>query len=50
MTSSVQKWTVPLTKKHEHAYIEWNDDILYTETEIRNMHRHFYQPSTYKMY
>lgn len=50
MTSFAENWTLPLTKKYGHAYIEWANEILYTEKELRKKHRHFFHPTTDKMY
>lgn len=50
MSSTSEDWTVPLARKLGHAYIEWTDNILYTENELMKIHRHFYHPSTDKLY
>lgn len=50
MTSTKGHWSVQLKRKLRHAYVEWADNILYTETELRKMHRHFYHPSTDKLF
>lgn len=50
MSSTTENWTIPLSRKMGHAYIEWADSILYTELELRRMHKHFYHPSTEKLY
>lgn len=50
MTSTAGNCTIPLTKRMGHAYIDWQSSILYTEPELRKMHRHFFHPSTDKLY
>lgn len=34
-------WNFPLTRKFGHAYIERDAKILYTELELKRIHRHF---------
>lgn len=50
MSSIAEDWTVPLIMKNGHAYVVWCSKILYSEAELRKMHRHFYHPSTDKLY
>lgn len=50
MSSTQDKWSIPLTRKLGHAYIVWHESVLYTEAELRRMHRHFYHPATEKLH
>lgn len=44
--SKCELWTLPLTRKQVHAFIEWTPTIFYTERQIWRMHRHFSHPQT----
>lgn len=50
LQSSDGKWKAPLVFKYGHMYLEWPSDILYTENELKRIHRHFYHPSTEKLW
>ena len=34
-------WSLPLTRKLGHIYIEWGTEVLYTTNELQRIHRHF---------
>lgn len=46
MKSKCDEWTLPITQKMGHIYLEWIPSILYTEQELRQVHRHFFHPET----
>lgn len=48
--SPVNNKEVPLVSKRGHLYLEWPPSIFYTESELRKVHRHFYHPSSEKLY
>lgn len=48
--SPVNGKEVPLVSKRGHIYLEWPPSIFYTEAELRKIHRHFYHPSSEKLY
>lgn len=50
MSSTSEKWMIPLCRKLGHAYIKWTEIILYTVLELRRMHKNFYHPSIEKFY
>lgn len=44
MRSKIDGTSLPITRKMGHAYIDWTPSILYTEQELRRIHRHFHHP------
>lgn len=47
--SKCDGWAAPIVRKFGHAYLEWLPSILYTEAELRRVHRHFFHPSTERL-
>lgn len=43
-TSKLDGWTIQLSQKLEHSYIEWTPTIMYIERELCRLHCHFYTP------
>ena len=50
LSSRLQGWNVPFEKKLGHLYYEWGPQILFTETELMKMHRHFHHPDSERLY
>jgi hypothetical protein len=52
LRSDDEKWSLPLVQKDGHIFLEWNRvlDICYTREELTKIHRHFYHPSTTKLF
>lgn len=50
LTSKLDGWSVPIVEKYGHAYIEWPTPILYTESELRRVHRYFNHPEPHRIY
>lgn len=50
LSSGPDGWTLPLRRKHGHLYLEWEARILFTESELRRVHRHFYHPKPERLY
>lgn len=48
--SKCDGWKLKMVRKLGHVYIEWPPSILYTETELRRIHRHFYHPRVDKLF
>lgn len=48
ITSKCYGWSYLMVKKLGHAYIQWVPSLLYTELDLRLIHRHFYHPQTDK--
>lgn len=42
--SKCDEWTLPITRKMGHAYVERTPSSLYTERELRQVHRSFFHP------
>ena len=50
LQSHVQGWSIPIIRKLGHLYIAWGEDeILFTQSELRKLHRHFHHPSGTKL-
>ena len=44
-------WKMPITRKFGHLYLEWDfSEVLYTKTELKRMHLHFFHPSATKLF
>lgn len=43
-------WSNLITRKSSHIFYEWDYDILYTERELRRIHRHLYHLHLYRMF
>ena len=44
-------WHVPLTQKFGHLYYDWSaTPILYTRSELIRLHKHFFHPSSAKLF
>lgn len=50
MYSPSNSKAVFLVSKRGKLYIECPQSVFYTEKELRKMHRHFYHPSSEKLY
>lgn len=51
LVSKRGKWSLPITRKNGHLFVEWDfAEILYTKSELRKLHLHFYHPSVNKLY
>eukprot|EP00171_Calliarthron_tuberculosum_P000524 IDg524t1 len=44
------KWEAPLKRARGHVYYTWNIDIMYTEYQLRRIHRHFYHPQPERIF
>lgn len=49
MSPKFEGWSLPLTRKLGHVYNVWEAPILYTEAELRKIHRHFHHPQSKKL-
>lgn len=50
LISKRHNWSLPITRKHGHLYVEWDfKDVFYTKSELRKLHLHFYHPSASKL-
>ena len=50
LSSKLDGWEVPLIRKRGHFYYEWDFRILFTEAELRKVHKHFFHPKPEKLY
>ncbi|CDF33317.1 unnamed protein product [Chondrus crispus] len=50
LTSEEGGWKLPLTRKLGHLYLEWCTEMLYTSGELRKIHRHFFHPTSDRLY
>ena len=44
-----ESWSIPITRKHGHLYVEWSYATNYTEGQLLKLHRQFHHPSTGKL-
>eukprot|EP00171_Calliarthron_tuberculosum_P021509 IDg21509t1 len=44
------QWSHPVTRKFGHVYYEWTYETMYSEKELRRIHRHFYHPHPERLY
>lgn len=42
-------WDVPLTNIRGQLYLEWKPEILFTQSKLVRIHRHFYIPNSEKL-
>ena len=50
LSSKSEGWDVPLTSKRGHLYYEWKLEILFTQSELVRIHKHFYHPKSERLY
>lgn len=50
VTSKLDSWKIPLIRKLGHAYITWSPSVMYTDKELRKIHRHFHHPQAERLY
>lgn len=50
LISEMEGWSIPITRQFGHLYVNWEKQILYTRSELERLHRHFYHPSSNKLY
>ena len=44
-------WSIPISRKHGHMYVTWNiSKSYYTRAELRKIHKHFWHPSSEKLF
>ena len=48
--SKLQGWKLDLRIKYGHLYLEWDVGTLFTKTELRKVHNHFYHPEPDRLY
>lgn len=48
--SKTDGWVLPLVRKNGHVYFKWTVSVLYTMTESRKNHCHFYHPNPGSLY
>lgn len=48
--SKLQGWTIDLQLKNGHLYYQWDISILFTESELRKVHNHFYHPEPERLF
>lgn len=48
MSTKDNSWNVSLHCQLGHLYFIWENDIFFTETEVRKLHRNLYHPSDSK--
>ena len=50
LSSKSEGWDVPLMSKRGHLYYEWKPEILFTQSELVRIHKHFYHPKSERLY
>ncbi|CDF36767.1 unnamed protein product [Chondrus crispus] len=50
LSSKLEGWQIRLRKKLGHLYYEWGPNILFTESELMKVHRHFHHPDSERLY
>ena len=50
LSSKLEEWRISLRKKLGHLYYEWGRNILFTESELMKVHRHFHHPDSERLY
>jgi hypothetical protein len=50
LSSPMMSVSLPVVRKMGHAYLEWPEEVLYTESEVRKIHSAFYHPSADKLF
>ena len=44
-------WSMPIVRHRGHLYIQWNTNyVLFTRAELNRLHKHFWHPSSGKLY
>ena len=44
-------WSIPISRRRGHLYIDWRlKEALFTRSELNKLHRHFWHPSSAKLY
>ena len=46
LSSRLEEWKVPLRNKLGHLYYEWGPEVLFTETELMKVRKHFHYPDS----
>ena len=42
LSSKLEGWQIHLREKLGHMYYKWGPNILFTESELMKVHRHFH--------
>lgn len=50
LSSNSDGWKVSLVRKRGHLYYDWEIRVLFTEAELRKVHKHFFHPKPEKLY
>ncbi|CDF36525.1 unnamed protein product [Chondrus crispus] len=50
LSSKLEGWQIRLWKKRGHLYYVWGPNILFTESELMKVHRHFHHPYSERLY
>lgn len=51
LESKQDQWKIPLVKKRGQLYLKWSSSImLFTESERKNVHLHFFHPESGRLY
>ena len=50
LSSKLEGWQIRLRKKLGHLYYEWVPNVLFTESELMKVHRHFHHPDSERLY
>lgn len=49
LSSQDGQWSLNLRRKMGHLYVTWDDEVCFSEADVRRLHRHFYHPSDMKL-
>ena len=50
LSSNSDEWKVSLVGKRVHLYYYWEIRVLFSETELRKVHKHLFHPKPEKLY
>ena len=50
LSSKLEGWQIRLRKKLGHLYYEWGPNVLFTESELMKVHRHFHHLDSERLY
>lgn len=50
LSSNIEGWDARLMNRRGHAYFEWKLEVLFTQSELVRLQRHFYHPNPDSLY
>lgn len=50
ISSQTTDWELPLVRKNGHLYISWPTEVLFTTSEPKKLHRHFFHTNPARIF